>query len=467
MPTAPCPRPRPRVARFAALAVAVLAGFGLAPQPAGAVRGTITLQGSTTLTGSSRICDVWGWVDPATGREYAIVGNWYGPQRIWIVDVTDPTNPTEVSYVDGAFGFDPKAWDHYVYTCDGHSGNPSRIIDIADPTAPVITATTFQSTHNIAVSPGGLMACEIPGLTLYDLATAAATPDSLWRSTNTQGHDATFVGDSLLWDFGGWDGFARLWDVSNPSAPVLRSTVTWPALNYWHSGDVSADGNTLYVCDELSTHPEPDIHVFDVSDPANPVHVGAYAAADATVHNFYVVGDIGFASYYTAGFRTFDLSNPHAPVAVDSFDTSAFSGEGFDGAFGVYPFSPSGLVLVSDWDNGLFVFTVEGHAGPPTAVGDDRPRPARVAIGPNVPNPFNPSTRIPFVLARAGRVELTVYDVHGARVRRLVSGPRPAGRHEVTWDGRDDSGRPVASGVYIARLRSGPATAARRMVLLK
>jgi flagellar hook assembly protein FlgD len=69
------------------------------------------------------------------------------------------------------------------------------------------------------------------------------------------------------------------------------------------------------------------------------------------------------------------------------------------------------------------------------------------------PNPFNPATTIRFQLATAARVELTVFDVRGAIVSRLLQGERSAGQHAVIWDGLDDSGRPAASGVYLARLR--------------
>ena len=69
------------------------------------------------------------------------------------------------------------------------------------------------------------------------------------------------------------------------------------------------------------------------------------------------------------------------------------------------------------------------------------------------PNPFNPATMIRFQLATAARIELTVFDVRGAVVSQLVQGERPAGQHAVTWNGLDDSGRPAASGVYLARLR--------------
>jgi hypothetical protein len=83
------------------------------------------------------------------------------------------------------------------------------------------------------------------------------------------------------------------------------------------------------------------------------------------------------------------------------------------------------------------------------------------------PNPFNPSTTIGYHLPAAGPAEIVVFDVRGHVVRTLVNGAVAAGDHEVTWDGRDDAGNPVASGVYLYRLRAGPIVETRRMVLLK
>ena len=84
-----------------------------------------------------------------------------------------------------------------------------------------------------------------------------------------------------------------------------------------------------------------------------------------------------------------------------------------------------------------------------------------------VPNPFNPSTTIGYRLPVEGQAEIVVYDVLGRLVRTLVSGYTQAGDHEVVWDGRDDSGRQVASGVYLYRLQAGDIVETRRMVLLK
>jgi hypothetical protein len=90
-----------------------------------------------------------------------------------------------------------------------------------------------------------------------------------------------------------------------------------------------------------------------------------------------------------------------------------------------------------------------------------------VTLHANTPNPFNPSTQIAFDLPAASRVVLGVYDMTGHLVTTLVNGSLAAGRHQVSWDGRDHAGRPVASGVYLYQIDAAGQIETRRMVLLK
>lgn len=114
-------------------------------------------------------------------------------------------------------------------------------------------------------------------------------------------------------------------------------------------------------------------------------------------------------------------------------------------------------------NNGL-IYTL---ASTPTGVAG-APPPAAAWMGASYPNPFNPQTTIPYGLSRAGTVDLLITDARGARVRALVSGPQSAGEHAARWDGADAHGRPVASGVYFARLLlDGEPAAVRRLVLVR
>jgi len=104
------------------------------------------------------------------------------------------------------------------------------------------------------------------------------------------------------------------------------------------------------------------------------------------------------------------------------------------------------------------------YGGGTTAVGDVT---GRFELGHNYPNPFNPSTTIKFAVPRAGHVSLNVYDLAGRLVRTLVDGDLPADEHAVIWDGRNVSGRQVASGTYYYRLNADGFSETRQMMLIK
>ena len=94
-------------------------------------------------------------------------------------------------------------------------------------------------------------------------------------------------------------------------------------------------------------------------------------------------------------------------------------------------------------------------------------RPEELALGQNYPNPFNSETVIRYALPRETTVTLTVYDMLGQRVARLVYGLRPAGVHTVTWDGLDDGDRELATGLYLYRLEAGDRVLSRKLLLLR
>jgi hypothetical protein len=92
---------------------------------------------------------------------------------------------------------------------------------------------------------------------------------------------------------------------------------------------------------------------------------------------------------------------------------------------------------------------------------------ATVLLGPNQPNPFNGATLIPLVLAVSAEVEVAVYGPTGQRVACLLRGLQPAGEHLCCWDGRDDAGRAVASGIYLCRAQAGDQVRTQRLLLIR
>lgn len=111
----------------------------------------------------------------------------------------------------------------------------------------------------------------------------------------------------------------------------------------------------------------------------------------------------------------------------------------------------------------------ESGAASPTTVSSANPGPgpARFALLPNVPNPFNPETVIPFEVPAPVRVSVRVFDVRGRLVRTLHDGRVPAGAGSVRWDGRDGRGQPVASGVYFVRMTARGFSATRKVTLIE
>ena len=143
-------------------------------------------------------------------------------------------------------------------------------------------------------------------------------------------------------------------------------------------------------------------------------------------------------------------------------------------------------LLLAGWDQQVYAFDFPGTYQPglvpwgtlranrqrtggyyPATPTDASPPPLRTRLHGNVPNPFNPQTRIRFDLADRERVQLCIYEPSGRKVRTLLDAALPAGPHALAWDGRDDTGRAVASGVYFTRLVAGTLTSSHKMVLLR
>ncbi len=102
-----------------------------------------------------------------------------------------------------------------------------------------------------------------------------------------------------------------------------------------------------------------------------------------------------------------------------------------------------------------------------TAVVSEQTEPVLFALHPNYPNPFNPTTTLRFSLPQAGEVELSIYNLMGQRVANLVRGVQEAGPHVLQWNGRDEQGRELASGVYFYHLQAGAQVETRKLLLLR
>lgn len=153
--------------------------------------------------------------------------------------------------------------------------------------------------------------------------------------------------------------------------------------------------------------------------------------------------------------RILDVSDPGNPTEVGFQDTYGWCGS-VDAGEG-YFFAASG-------SEGIYI--VHNDA---VGIRDDEPAgrvPTAFFLDQNHPNPFNPSTRISYSVPEKARIQLIIYDIRGRKVRTLIDDIQTSGVKTVIWDGTDDSGSSVSSGMYLYRLGSGPRSETRKMALI-
>jgi hypothetical protein len=277
-------------------------------------------------------------------------------------------------------------------------------------------------------------------------------------------HDC-FVRKDTMYAAAIYDVGVEIVDVTDKSYPALLATITYPGSGT-HNCAVSSDGGYLLTTDEINAT-EKTLKFWDIRSLPSYSMVAEYTGNPSTVvHNVFVRDSLAFLSHYTLGMRVINISDPTSPFEIGGYDTcpdSLASGGAFTGAWSVYPYFPSGKVIIGDMLSGLFVVDL-GEA--PTAVRDGAPLPGGFALEQNYPNPFNPTTTITYALDAAEPVSLIVYDLLGSPVATLRQGDEQAGTHQVRWNGTDDRGRRVAGGVYFYRLAAGGRSIAKPLVLL-
>ncbi|NNC94936.1 MAG: choice-of-anchor B family protein, partial [Chitinophagales bacterium] len=197
--------------------------------------------------------------------------------------------------------------------------------------------------HNIGVG----------GALFLDLNTDPYNPIVIGSYDTRYIHDVFVRGDTM-WSAEINDGIFSVVDVSNKANPIVMATQSTPSFqthNLW----LSDNGNYLYTTDEIS---DAFIAAYDVSNLNNITEVDRYQSSpgqNVIPHNSFVKGDFLITSYYRDGVVINDISRGDIIIEVGNYDTSPFSGDGFNGCWGVYPYLSSGLILATDIEEGLFI----------------------------------------------------------------------------------------------------------------
>ena len=307
--------------------------------------------------------DIWGYADGSD--EYALVGTVTG---FSVVDITDPSNPYELFFIEGSSSTwrDIKNWGKYAYvTTEASDG--LLIVDLSDLTGQtyVYTDEFFTTSHNIYIDENGyayIFGANTGngGAIILDLTEDPMNPTLVGMFDDYYLHDGMVRGDTL-WGSAIYAGVFSIIDVSDKANPEIMSSYP-TSCNFTHNAWISDDNNYLFTTDEQAGC---YVGSYDVSDIYDIQEIdlvqewtgdGAMGAQENVIpHNTHVLGDYLITSYYTSGVTVIDASDPFNLIEVAYYDTSPMSGGNFDGCWGAYPYLPSGLVLATDQQEGLFV----------------------------------------------------------------------------------------------------------------
>lgn len=330
--------------------------------------------------------DAWGYVSPS-GREYAILGMSNGTA---FVEVTTPSASQLVKFMPRPASASDSLWrnmktyQNYCYSVS-EGGGGIQIFNLAQIDAGIVTDLGTVTTGGVASShtmiineaTGFLyrMGGGSSGVRAYSLANPALPAYvGAWSAKYT--HDGAvfnwptgpYAGREIFLACGGLSGGQTdtgldILDVTDKANIVVIGRATYPNAAYCHQGWISPDYKYFYINDEID---EANFGVYcqtkiiDIQNLAAPFLAGTYSNGQVSVdHNLYIKGNDLYASNYKSGLRIYDITNRTAPSERAWFDTyPAENATGYAGLWSNYPYFPSGTVIGSDIQRGLFVWTI-------------------------------------------------------------------------------------------------------------
>ena len=335
---------------------------------------------TTFNSGSGNSC--WGYVSPS-GREYALMGL---SNKLAFVEITDPDNAewfASISHGSSTWA-DVKVYQNVAYLVTEREDSGIQVINMSNIDNHVVTLertiTSVGRSHTITVdtTSGFLYTCgsrQSSGTTTcWSLANplnpvrvgAASMTGSTYVHEGmamTYPPGSAYPGRQVLFASSAFDGL-MIWDVTNKSTPTLIKSITYPNLGYTHQAWISEDLKYMYLDDEFdeTTYNLPSRTIlFNVESLEDAHYVTNYTNGNTSIdHNLYWRDGYIFCSNYTSGLRIWSTHlNPEAPTEVGWFDTYPEDDSAqYEGTWSNYPFFPSGTVIASDINRGLFIFDV-------------------------------------------------------------------------------------------------------------
>jgi len=348
--------------------------------------------------------DIWGWTDPLTGNEYALMGRTNGTS---FVDITDPENPVYLGNLPTHSGNSPwrdiKVYaDHAFVVSDFNGSHGMQVFDLTqlrNVASPPVTFTETEhynqigSCHNIVVNEdsgyayavgcqsgttcsGGLHMIDISNPTSPVFAGCFSDDDYTHdaQCVNYAGPDPDYAGREIC--FNSNEDTLTIVDVTDKSAPDDISVTSYPGVGYTHQGWLTEDHVYFLLDDEqdeTGLGHNTRTRIWDVSDLDDPEVIGVYTGPVAAIdHNLYTHNGYVFEANYRSGLRILSL----ADVADGNLTEVAFfdiypanDSPQFNGAWSVYPYFDSGTVIVSGIGEGLFVLRPNLCSDPPAPTG--------------------------------------------------------------------------------------------------
>lgn len=381
-----------------------------------------------------RYAGIWGWHD-GNGKEYAIIGSTEGYH---VVEVTNPALPVQRAFIPGCVNQtiwrEIKTYQNYVYCVSDDGGNNCLVIAdlsyLPDSVHIVHRSDSIISrSHTIFVDGnklyggyvhGGSISGNSASMAVYSLANPEQ-PLKL-REFNQDVpnigvvHDMLVVNDTVFASCG-FDGlYIAKFDTVTNQFNLINSVTAYPFSGYNHSSAITADHNTLIIADEVPTNLP--LKAFDISDLQNISFPSSFTSMPntiATPHNPFMIGEYYLVvAYYQDGIQIFDISIPSNPVRVGYIDTNPNDGAGlpnpsYSGCWGAYVDLPSGVVLASDMQNGLFVLNISSAMTLNEFLKDK----FQLSV---YPNPVNDFAELKITTPYNESLTLSVNDVNGREV---------------------------------------------------